>query len=166
MRLRARPTIPSPIVRVTGLAAVLLVLAVGCGGDDGDGKTTYEDAVNGYFAEEEPATDEYEQEAEEAGDLAGFADVLDEGLEGSERRFRDFREDAHPPDDVADVHDDLVDTVSEELRLGGLIVDAARAGDEERVAELEDEDEDVVERFDDLQDRFDDAGYEVELPEP
>jgi hypothetical protein len=34
------------------------------------------------------------------------------------------------------------------------------------VAELEDEDEDVVERFDDLQDRFDGAGYEVELPEP
>jgi hypothetical protein len=149
---------------VTGLAAVLLVLAAGCGGDDG--KATYEDAVTGYFAEEEPATDDYEQEAEEADDLAGFAEVLDEGLEGSERRFRDFREDADPPDDVADVHDDLVDTVSEELRLGGLIVEAARAGDEERVAELEDEDEEVVERFDDLQDRFDDKGYEVELPEP
>jgi hypothetical protein len=56
--------------------------------------------------------------------------------------------------------------VSEELRLGALIVEAARAGDEQRVAGLEEEDEEVVERFDDLQERFDDAGYDVELPEP
>lgn len=153
-----------PAVRVTALATLLVALAAGCGGDDGRG--AYEDAVNGYFAEEEPATDAYEEEAEEADDLAEFAEVLDEGLEGSERRFEDFQQDADPPDDVADVHDDLVDTVSEELRLGALIVEAARQGDEERVAELEAEDEEVVERFDDLQERFDDAGYEVELPEP
>ena len=153
-------------MRVRALILVVTAALAGCGGDDDDRAAVYEDAVDAYFSVEEPATDEYERESEEAGDLGEFAAILEQGLEGSERRFEDFRDEADPPDEIADVHADLVDTVSEELRLGGLIVRAARAGDEDELARLEAEDEEVVERFDELQRRFDDAGYDVELPEP
>lgn len=140
--------------------AVLLAACGDGGGDD------YERAVRDYFDEEEPATEAYEREAEEAADLAGFAAVLADGLEGSRERFREFRADADPPADAEDVHADLVETIREELRLGRRIVAAARAGDEAAVLALEAEVEEVVEEFDELERRFADAGYDVELPDP
>lgn len=132
----------------------------------GDGTGDYERAVRDYFAEEEPATEEYEREAEEAADLAGFAAVLADGLEDSRERLRDFRAEAEPPPDAEPVHDDLVATIREELRLGRRIVAAARAGDAAAVERLEAEVEELVEEFDELERRFADAGYDVELPDP
>ena len=148
------------------IAPVLAALAVaGCGGSDGS-DSSYEDAVNAYFAEEIPATEAYEAEAEQAEDLDEFAAVLEEGLAGSERRLAGFQADAEPPDDVRDLHEDLVRTVEEELRLGDEYVAAARAGDEARIDALDRELAPVLERFPELQRRFDAAGYDVELPTP
>lgn len=148
------------------LAAAAL-LAGGCGGEAGpDADAAYEAALDRYLSAEIPATEEYEEEASAAPDLATFADLLEQGLRGSKRRLRDFRAEAEPPDDVRDVHEDLVKTVEEELRLGDEYVAAARAGDERRIERLDALLEPVLARFPDLQRRFDEAGYEVELPEP
>ena len=146
------------------IAPVLAAMALaGCGaGGDED----YEEAVKSYFSEEIAATEAYEAAAEEAEDLDEFADVLEEGLAGSERRLADFRAEADPPDEDRDLHEDLVETVEEELRLGDEYVSAARAGDEARIDALDAELEPVLERFPRLQRRFDDAGYDVELPTP
>lgn len=157
------------------LAACAAVALGGCGEDaaetgaDSGARSAYEEALSTYFAEEIPATDAYEAEAaeaEEAGDLEGFADVLEAGLDGSDRRFAAFLASADPPAEIEDVHDDLVETITIELELGDEYVTAARAGDEDRIEELDEQLEPVLERFDDLRRRFDDAGYEVELPEP
>lgn len=151
------------------IAPVLAALALAACGDDqseADGRAVYEDAVKAYFAEEIPATDRYEAQAEEAGDLAEFAAVLEEGLAGSERRLADFQAAADPPDDVGDLHQDLVETVEAELRLGDEYIAAGRAGDVARIDALDAELEPVLERFPELQRRFDAAGYDVELPTP
>ena len=146
------------------IAPVLAALAVaGCGSGADSG---YEEAVNAYFSEEIPATEAYEADAEEAEDLEEFATVLAEGLAGSERRLNDFQAEADPPDEDRDLHQDLVQTVEEELRLGDEYVSAARAGDAARIDALDAELEPVLERFPELQERFDEAGYDVELPTP
>jgi hypothetical protein len=146
------------------IAAVLAAMALaGCGGGvDED----YEEAVNSYFSQEIAATEAYEAEAEQADDLEEFADVLEEGLAGSERRLAAFKAEADAPDEVRDVHEDLVATVEQELRLGDEYVSAARAGDEDRIDALDAELEPVLARFPELQRRLGDAGYDVELPAP
>lgn len=168
------------ILARAGLARILATIALiaalgGCGGDRGSAESdaeggparaAYERTIAGYFSEEEPATIAYEAEAEAAESLEEFADVLEAGLDGSDHRFAAFEDEADPPEEVEAIHADLVRTVTEELRLGRAFVAAARAGDEAEIERLDRQNEEVVARFPGLQERFDEAGYEVDLPEP
>ncbi len=168
---RQSPKPPTPSPRARALAAALLALvpaALGCGDDDGDGVTTAADtAENVYVAQVHDAidpvleqSDELTREAERADSIQQLSRPLERAQRGYRRATEELRA-INPPDEVAELHEQLVEVHREITNATEAAAKAARQRGGKGLAEFRQAGARYARRTDAILRRFEQRGFDL-----